>query len=489
MRRHELCGRLWLLTTPALIANGSNPVHVVAQCAREQAEFWAADGSASDEFGSAVAVSGNVALVGTWRNNAAGSLSGAAYVWRFNGQSWVQEEKIVPDDGEAFEFFGWSVALRADTAVVSAISDDDNGDNAGSVYVYRYDGTVWNREAKLLASDGAAGDHFGVSVALSGDTLLVGADLDGDNGTWSGSAYVFERQGTQWTERQKLLPSTPFSYEHFGASVGLDGDVAVVGAYGGPSQLFRGTAYVFRRNGPTWQQEASLVGSQSVPLDFFASAVAVAGGRVLCGARWADLPGPSFTILETGEAYIFHRVGGVWSEEQRLTEENPQPGDGFGYSVSLRNTLALIGVHNRDEIGIRSGEAVLFRNVDGFWQREPRLVPADSAAEDMFGLSVALGGSYAVIGAPRDDDHAANAGVAYVFDIAQCPLELPGDSDHDGDVDAFDFAAYQECATGPEPGPFLPGCFIFDFDDDQDVDFADLGAFQRVFTAEGALPK
>jgi hypothetical protein len=411
-----------------------------AQCAQEQAILRALDGGPSDEFGWAVASGGNVALIGAWRDSAAGSLSGSAYVFRFDGVAWTQQQKIVPEDLEALEFFGWSVALDGDTAVIGNISDDDAASDAGSVYVYVFDGSTWRFQAKLLASDAAAGDHFGVAVAVSGDTLLVGADLDSDNGTWSGSAYVFERQGGQWTERQKLLPSTPSSYAHFGAAVGIDRDSAVVGAYGGPGQLFRGTAYVYRRSAGVWQEEASLVGSQSESGDFFAAAVAISNGRVLCGARWADLPSAGGPILDTGEAYIFVHDGGAWQEEVRLTEAAPGPGDGLGYSVSLQDSLALIGVHNRDGVGTRSGEALLFRHDGLAWQREPRLIASATAAGDMFGLSVALGNRFAVIGAPHEDQRGSDAGAAYVFDLAQCLPSAPGDVDGDGDVDLSDLA-------------------------------------------------
>jgi hypothetical protein len=250
------------------VALASAPSEAPADCPVEHEEFFAQD--AAGEFGWAVAVSGHVALVGAWMDSAAGTLSGSAYVFRFDGSNWSQEQKIVPADLQAFDFFGWSVALDGNTAVIGNSSDDDPGEDGGSAYVYVFNGADWQLEAKLLASDGAAGDHFGVSVDVRGDTAIVGADQDGDNGTWSGSAYVFQRQGGQWTEVQKLLPLTPSSYEHFGAAVGVDGDIAVVGAYGGPSQVFRGTAYVFRRTGLTWQQEASLTGSQSVSGDFFA---------------------------------------------------------------------------------------------------------------------------------------------------------------------------------------------------------------------------
>lgn len=410
------------------------PAAASAQCAEQAAKLLAADGGEADQFGYAVDVSGHTAVIGVWRDSALASLSGSAYVYRLDDETWVQQQKLAPIDLQSAEFFGWSVAIDADTLAVGSISDRDLAADSGSVYIYRFDGDAWNLEAELHASDAAAGDHFGVAVALDGDRLLVGADLDNDYGTWSGSAYAFERVGSTWIERQKLHPSTPSSYEHFGSALALDGDLAVVGAYGGPGELFRGTAYVFRYDGASWGQEAVLVGSQSVAGDFFAAAVAVSGDRVLCGARWADIDS-----LDVGEAYLFERSESTWVERQRWTEASPGPGDGFGFSVALDRDIALIGVHNRDQIGTRSGEAVLFRHQDGVWQREPRVLPLDLQAGDMFGLAVALDGRFAVAGAPGEDDLGSDAGAAYVFDLAPCGA-LPGDLDGDGDVDLADLS-------------------------------------------------
>ncbi|MCH7954231.1 MAG: FG-GAP repeat protein, partial [Candidatus Marinimicrobia bacterium] len=217
------------------------------------------DGAADDQFGFSVSISGDYAVVGAYLDNDNGSDSGSAYIFKRTGTSWVQEAKLLPSDGAAFDNFGFSVSISGDYAVVGAFLDDDNGGASGSAYVFKRTGTSWAEEAKLLASDRAADDQFGVSVSISGDYAVVGAVFDDDNGDGSGSAYVFKRTGTSWAQEAKLLPSDGAAIDFFGMSVSISGDYAVVGAHrdddSGPET---GSAYVFKRSGTSWAQEAKL---------------------------------------------------------------------------------------------------------------------------------------------------------------------------------------------------------------------------------------
>ena len=403
-----------LAPTAALFVMLSSPSAAYAQCAQERQQILASDGGYRDEFGWAIDQRGQVAAVGSWRDNAAANLSGSAYVLRRGPAGWNQEQKLVPADGQLADFFGWSVAIEGHTAAIGSVGDEDAAPDGGSVYIYGFDGTVWQEQVELFASDAAQGDHFGVSVALDGDTLLVGADLDNDHGTWSGSAYVLRRIGGTWVETQKLSPSTHQAYDHFGYSVALDGDLAVIGAYGRDS--FAGAAHVFRWNGSSWIEEALLVGSQTAGGDFLGAAVAVSGGRVLCGARWADIG----SKLDAGEAYLFRHDRGSWVEELRLTDAAPASGDGFGFAVDLSGDLALVGEHLRNVVGPLSGAAVLFRHDGIGWTREPRLFPADAHTNELFGMAVSVEGSSILIGAPWDDDQAEDAGSTYAFDAEGC---------------------------------------------------------------------
>ncbi len=177
-----------------------------AQCiTQETAKLLASDGAVEDFLGVSVAISGDVAIVGAYGDDDHGTYSGSAYVYRFDGINWVEEQKLLASDGAAGDWFGFSVAISGDAAIVGAMLDEDNGNASGSAYLYRFDGMTWAQEQKLLASDGAAGDRFGWSVAISGDVSIVGAYGDDDNGFFSGSAYVYRFDGVTWVEEQKLL--------------------------------------------------------------------------------------------------------------------------------------------------------------------------------------------------------------------------------------------------------------------------------------------
>ncbi|MCH7498230.1 MAG: hypothetical protein IH971_10315, partial [Candidatus Marinimicrobia bacterium] len=184
------------------------PLPVYAQIS--EFKILPADGAASDKFGESVSISGDYAVVGSFG-------AGSAYVFKRNSTSWTQEAKLLASDGFQGDYFGITVSISGDYAIVGAWGDDDNGSFSGSAYLFKRTGTSWAQEAKLLPSDGAAGDQFGFSVSISGDYAVVGAPFDDDNGTESGSAYVFKRTGTSWAQEAKLLPSDGAAGDWFGA--------------------------------------------------------------------------------------------------------------------------------------------------------------------------------------------------------------------------------------------------------------------------------
>ena len=282
-----------ILALIALALLAALPAASHAQCARQQAKLLASDGATGDEFGFSVSISGNVAIVGSQGDDDNGADSGSAYIFAFDGTTWVLQRKLVPVDGAAGDLFGESVSISGDVAIVGAPLDDDNGDRSGSAYIYRFDGTTWSQEQKLLASDGAERDFFGISVSISGDVAVVGALDDDDNGTDSGSAYVFRFDGTTWTHEQKLLASDGAAEDFFGDSVSISGDVAIVGADGnddnGPES---GSAYMFTGVAGCL---ADLTGDcQTDVLDFF-----VFGGLFGTDDPRADLDGDgSVNVLD-----------------------------------------------------------------------------------------------------------------------------------------------------------------------------------------------
>jgi len=265
----------------------------------EVAKLTASDGASYDRFGISVALDGDTALIGVLK----GRNSGSAYVFTRNAGVWTEQAKLTASDSTDRDFFGWPVAVDGDTALIGAYTYVDERQNSGSAYVFTRNAGVWTEQAKLTASDGTNYDNFGRSVAVDGDTALIGASWDDDNGPESGSAYVFTRNAGVWTEQAKLTASDGSRYGLFGQSVAVDGDTALIGVPTDEDNgSFSGSAYVFTRNAGVWTEQAKLTASDGTDRDYFGVPVAVDGDTALIGASLDDDNGPS-----SGSAYVFTR--------------------------------------------------------------------------------------------------------------------------------------------------------------------------------------
>ncbi|MCH8305534.1 MAG: FG-GAP repeat protein, partial [Candidatus Marinimicrobia bacterium] len=369
----------------------------------------ASDGVSFDEFGYSISISGDYAVVGAWADDDSGSSSGSAYIFKRAGESWVQEAKLLASDGAAGDQFGWSVSISGDYAVVGAIFDADNGSLSGSAYIFKRAGESWVQEAKLLPSDGAAGDRFGHSVSISGDYAVMGALNDGS----IGSAYVFKRTDTTWAEEDKLLPSDGAASDQFGISVSISGDYAVVGAnLDDDNGSLSGSAYVFKRTDTTWTQETKLLPSDGAAGDRFGISVSISGDYAVVGANAND-----DNESNSGSAYLFKRTDTTWAQETKLLASDGAAFDLFGVSVSISGDYAVVGAYLHDDNGGSSGSAYLFKRTGTSWAQEVKLLPSDGAAADQFGFSVSISGDYAAVGAYLHDDNGTNSGSAYVFSL------------------------------------------------------------------------
>jgi len=369
------------------------------------------DNQQGDWFGVSVALSfaGDVALIGAFRADVDGNVrQGAAYVFTGSGASWSQQAKLVADDGAANDTFGVSVALsdEGDTAIVGAsLSRNDARPLSGAAYVFTLGDAGWSQQAKLAASDGTEGNRFGGSIALDGETALVGSPgFD--------AAYVFTGSGAAWTEEAKLAP-TGAPNANFGTSVALDGDTALVGARGVEA------AYVFTRSGAVWTEEAVLTADDGAQGDSFGADVALAGNTALVGAWTADWGDSAST--NRGAAYVFVRSGETWSQQAKLTASDAWFQEQFGNAVALSDggNIALIGAHNDGANQIQNrGAAYIFTRSGDVWTEQVKLVADDAVAGDFFGQSVALSvaGDIALVGlAAAGRTGETNPGAAYIF--------------------------------------------------------------------------
>jgi uncharacterized repeat protein (TIGR01451 family) len=382
----------------------------------EQQKIVASDGASGDEFGRSVSISADTVLVGAQTHQGPGGVnSGAAYVFVRSGATWSEQQPLAAPDGLAGDLFGCAVAVSADTAVVGACTDDTAaGPDAGSAYVFVRSGVTWTSQQHLFASDAAAGDAFGCSVAVAGDTAVAGACLGQGpaGGTDTGSAYVFVRAGTTWTEQQEISATDAGSNGGFGYSTSISGDtVAVSARYADTAGgIDAGAAYVFVRSGSTWSLEQKLAASDGAPGDFFGTSASISGDTVAVGASSADTPG-GFGF-NTGAAYVYVRAGSAWSEQQKLRPPDTHAGDSFGRAAALSGDTLVVGAWADDTLGaVDSGAAYVFVRSGTAWSLQQKLRPFDSTTSARFGWSVSISGETLVIGAPG----AEGAGAAYVF--------------------------------------------------------------------------
>jgi hypothetical protein len=324
-------------------------------------KLTAPDGAAEDRFGYGVGISGNIAVVGAFGDDDKGSNAGAAYIFRNNGSSWVFEQKLLAADGAAGDSFGFSVGASGTNVLVGAYGDDDRGANSGAAYVFRNSGSTWTQAIKLAAADGAAYDYFGVAVALSGDYALIGADLDDDVAANAGSAYVYRYNGSAWAQDAKLTASNGVADDHFGISVAIEGTLAVVGAdesdNAGPAS---GAAYAFRKTGSQWIEEGRLVPWQAAGYESFGAAVGVSGSRVVVGAPNAKDMSLAFPRTDQGAIYLFTYSAGAWAGVERVFAWDGWSYNLFGASVAAAGEAMIIGSPGDANNGTDAGTAYVY---------------------------------------------------------------------------------------------------------------------------------
>ena len=333
----------------------------------------ASDAAAGDYFGNAVDIYGSYAIVGAYRNGDAGNYSGSAYIFyqdHMGADNWGQVKKLTASDAAASDYFGYSVGISSSYAVVGAYGDDSLGTSSGSAYVfYKNQGgsNNWGQQKKITASDGAAFDYFGISVGINLAYIVVGAYGDDDGGTTSGSAYIFYKYqgGTyNWGQVKKLVASDDDSYDYFGRAVSIDDPYAIVGAYGDDDNgSASGSAYIFYKNqggAYNWGQQAKLKANDGAASDYFGYSVDIYNTWAAVGAYGNDDSGSL-----SGSAYIFLRDQGGpgnWGQKAKLVPSDGSATDYFGYlkGVSLYYSHVLVGAFNDGDYGSGSGSAYFF---------------------------------------------------------------------------------------------------------------------------------
>ena len=381
----------------------------------EMNKLLTSDANSYDSFGESVAISGDIAIVGAYGDDDNGTRSGSAYIYEkeING-AWIQTTKLLASDASEYDYFGRSVAINDGTIIVGAYQDNDS---RGSAYIFEKDETgVWIETTKIVAPDADTSDYFGNSVGISGNIVIVGAYGDDEGSTETGSAYIFQKASDgSWTYMSKLRAIDYFQYDYFGSSVAISEGIAIIGAYGNDDNGSQsGSAYIFtRESNGSWGEASKLLASDANESDYFASSVAISGNRAVIGAYGDN--------NSSGSAYIFTRdVNGSWTEISKLTSPDAEHNDYFGSSVAINGDHVIVGSYGDDDNGSSSGSAyVYFINTDGTVVLFNKSIASDANSNDYFGRSVSIGDTHIIVGAYGDDDDGSASGSAYTYLMKQ----------------------------------------------------------------------
>ncbi|AFM11674.1 FG-GAP repeat protein [Turneriella parva] len=454
---------------------GGNVTNIAITCEvtgwQQEAYVKASNANGSDSFGSAVAIEGDLMVVGAYAEDSdsntilqgstasssnAGNTNGAAYVFRRTGNIWIQEAYLKPSNMDERDKFGWAVAISNGRIAVAAPDEDANQTtithgstassnntqaNAGAVYIFEKNGTNWEQKAYIKAPNAAAGHEFGYALAMSGDTLVVGAKGESSAQTTitngptastdtstanSGAVYVYRRTSGTWAQEAYIKAGNSEYLDLFGYSASISGDAIVVGAYNedsGQSTITNGSGtssdnsitnsgavYVYRRSGVNWSQEAYIKAPNPDAEDLFGYMVAISGDTILVGAGGDDSGQTTITngttastdnsVIEAGAAYIYRRTAGIWSQEAYLKASNAESNDGFGYTIALQGNVAVVScayddssqttvtngsTASSDNSVNDTGAAFIFRRNGTTWSQEAYLKPPVAQANKWFG--------------------------------------------------------------------------------------------------------
>lgn len=451
----------------------------------QQAYIKPSNSGLEDRFGSSVAVSGDTIVVGAPRedSNAIGingdqsdnsiTDSGAAYVFIKSGTGWIQQAYLKASQKISNGNFGTSIAISGDTIAINGIHQI-NGQFYGVVYIYKRVGTTWTAQGQITSSNHESGDNFGYSIAVSGDTIIVGAPLEdsiatgvdgnqSDNSALnSGAAYIFVRSGETWAQQSYLKASNTNADDLFGIDVAIDGDTAVIGAVNEDSKensingnqldntaADAGAAYVFTRMNTKWSQQAYLKASNTDANDQFGSSVGIFANTIVIGAPFETSPATGVNGNEltntprfAGAVYVFERTGATWSKSTYLKASNSINSPQFGWDVAIAKDSILVGAisDSSNAVGINgdpinrlasaAGAAYLFLRSGATWIQDAYLKPSNTDAGDSFGVNVGISDKYIIIGAHREDSIATgingnqsdnsltNSGAVYLYTIS-----------------------------------------------------------------------
>lgn len=407
------------------------------------------------EFGISVDISGDYIIVGASTKKHNDIFVGAAYIYHNNNGNWEEQSKLIAEDGEQYDYFGYSVSISDEYAIIGAYGDDDNGDYSGSAYIFYNNAGIWEQYSKLTPSDPGINDRYGSSVSIYQGYAVIGSPNDDDNGSNSGSAYIIKNESGNWVEYQKILASEGNAPDYFGNSVCISGNNIIIGSLDNELGYNAGSAYIFNNNGGNWIEKNRIFAEDGNANDLFSYSVSISGTTAIVGAIGDEKNG-IFQADYTGSSYIFETLNNNWEQDTVFRAPFKYDAVQYGQSVSILDDIAIVGSRASIYTGIAyfykriqgewikqfettstygasfsestslSGEyalvsnrgkeeAILFRKVNDNWQFYQKLEAEDHYIYAEFGNSVSISGDYAIIGAYRDKEFGIGSGSAYIF--------------------------------------------------------------------------
>ena len=370
------------------------------------------DGYKYDYLGFATSIWNNIALIGAYKHDHYQKDSGAAYIYQFDGTAWQALQKIYASDGARKGYFGSAVSIFDSQIVVGAYNDDTLGKTAGAAYIFEFIDNKWVETAKVNASDGKRNDYFAQSVDIYNNIMVAGAYKSDTYGTNSGAAYVFEKKDDSWTETCRLYPYNLQKYDYFGISTAIYENNIIIGAHGDDYRgSASGTAYIFEKIDNAWEQKEKLIPEGLRSNDYFGFCVDISKKYAVVGAYKTDKIGPN-----TGAAYVYEKNDGRWINSATLYPWEAKGYDYFGSSVSVSDDYIVVGAYGDKKNGWQSGAGYVFQNINGIWKEICYLTASDGDSNDKFGYSVSISkNGQVLVGAYGNDSNGSKSGIAYIY--------------------------------------------------------------------------
>ena len=393
-----------------------------AQTWNEIIMLTASDLAESDQFGVSVAIDGDRAIVGSHKDYSDDPYAvdaGSAYIFELSGGVWSETQKLTASERFGMARFGSSVSISGTRVVVGSPLDHGVLEDCGSAYIFDLsEEGEWIETQKLTASDPGAYNRFGESVSIDGDRVIIGCNKSSDDGSLSGSAYIFDLSDEGvWVETQKLTASDAEAIDHFGNSVSIDGDRAIIGSfYNDDDGAQSGSAYIFDLSGGVWIETQKITASDASEDNQFGACVSIFEDRAIVGAPYNGGVDGHY-----GAAYIFELSGDEWVETQKLTASDAGLGDQFGRSVSISEDRAVVGSQYNDNEGINSGSAYVFELSGDVWSETQKLTASDAGVFNRFANAVSIDGDRIIIG---NHMNGSESGSVYIFEVCTLPTVI-----------------------------------------------------------------